>query len=70
MYSRVNDEGKAIVLKEEVSLMNAPGASKVLIKVHEGRKVTITDDSVDKWIEVELEDGTVGWVKSDDVERI
>ena len=70
MYSRVNDEGKAIVLKEEVSLMNAPGASKVLIKVHEGRKVAITDDSVDKWIEVELEDGTVGWVKSDDIERI
>lgn len=70
MYSRVNDDGKAIVLKEEVSLMNAPGASKVLMKVHEGRKVTITDDSVDKWIEVELEDGTVGWVKSDDIERI
>ena len=70
MYMRVSDDSAAIVVKEEVSLMNEPGASKVLIKVHEGRKVTITDDSVDKWLEVELEDGTVGWVKGGDIERI
>lgn len=70
MYSNVNDDSKAIVLKEEVSLMNAPGASTVLMKVHEGRKVTVTDDSADGWTEVELEDGTVGWLKNEDVERI
>lgn len=70
MYNRVTDDSKAIVVKEEVSLMNAPGASTVLIKVHEGRKVTIIDDTIDQWTEIELEDGTVGWVKKESIERI
>ena len=70
MYSRVTDDSQAIVLGEEVSLMSAPGATTVLTKVHEGRKVTIIDESVDRWFEIELEDGTVGWVKGVDIERI
>ena len=57
-------------MKEEVTMMSAPGSSTALIKIHEGRKVTITDDTIESWKEVRLEDGTVGWVKSGDIERI
>ena len=70
MYNTVNDDTQAIVMKEEVTMMSAPGSSTAIIKVHEGRKVTVTDDSIDEWKEIELEDGTIGWVKSNDIERI
>lgn len=70
IYNKVNDNTRAIVMKEEVTLMSAPGSSTALVKIHEGRKVTITDDTIEDWKEVELEDGTVGWVKRDDIERI
>ena len=69
-YSIVTDETLAIVMKEEVTMMSAPGSSTALIKIHEGRKVNITDDSIDEWKEIELEDGTIGWVKKNDIERI
>ena len=68
--STINDNTQAIVMKEEVTMMSAPGSSTALIKIHEGRKVTITDDSIDDWMEIELEDGTIGWVKKNDIERI
>lgn len=70
MYSTIEDNSQAIVMKEEVTMMSAPGSSTALMKIHEGRKVTITDDSIVDWKEVELEDGTIGWVKSADIERI
>lgn len=70
LHSMVNDNTQAIVMKEEVTMMSAPGSSTALMKIHEGRKVTITDDSIEDWKEIELEDGTIGWVKKNDIERI
>lgn len=70
LYNFITDKSQAIVIKEEVTMMSAPGSSTALIKIHEGRKVTITDDTIDSWKEVQLEDGTVGWVKRGDIERI
>ena len=70
LHNIVTDKSQAIVMKEEVTMMSAPGSSTALIKIHEGRKVTITDDTIESWKEVRLEDGTVGWVKSGDIERI
>ena len=69
-YSIVTDNTQAIVMKEEATMMSAPGSSTALMKIHEGRKVTITDDSIEDWKEIELEDGTIGWVKKNDIERI
>ena len=40
------------------------------MKIHEGRKVKIIDDSMREWKEVELEDGTVGWLPAVAIERI
>lgn len=69
-YNTVTDDTQAIVMKEEVTMMSAPGSSTALMKIHEGRKVTVTDDSIEDWKEIELEDGTIGWVKKSDIERI
>ncbi len=70
LHSTLKDSTQAIVMKEEATMMSAPGSSTALMKIHEGRKVTVTDDSIVDWKEVELEDGTIGWVKSSDIERI
>lgn len=69
--SYMSDRSHAIVMKEEASLKSTPNNSgTVLIKVHEGRKVKIADDTMSDWKEIELEDGTVGWVPSSVIERI
>ena len=69
--SYISDRSHAIIMKEEVSLKSTPNNSgTVLIKVHEGRKVKIADDTMADWKEIELEDGTVGWVPSSAIERI
>ena len=69
-YNTLTDDTQAIVMKEEVTMMSAPGSSTALVKIHEGRKVTVTDDSIEDWKEIQLEDGTIGWVKRNDIERI
>lgn len=71
IYNYMNDDSEAIVMKEEAYLKSAPDNSGTeLIKVHEGRKVRYVDDSMRDWKEVELEDGTVGWLPANAIERI
>lgn len=70
LYNFVTDKSQAIVIKEEVTMMSAPGSSTALIRIHEGRKVTVIDDTIENWKEIQLEDGTVGWVKRGDIELI
>lgn len=71
IYNYMNDETKAIVMREEAYLKSTPDNSGTeLIKIHEGRKVKIVDDTMRDWKEVELEDGTVGWLPAVAIERI
>ena len=71
LYNKMNDTTQAIVMREEVSLKSTPDNSgTVLIKIHEGRKVKIVDDTMNEWKEVELEDGTLGWLQTAVIERI
>ena len=71
IYSYMNDDSKAIVMREEAYLKSTPDNSGTdLIKVHEGRKVKLVDDTMRDWKEVELEDGTVGWLPAVAIERI
>ena len=41
-----------------------------LFILHEGRKVSIKDDSMKEWKEIRLEDGKVGWVPASAIEAI
>lgn len=71
IYNYMNDDSEAIVMKEEAYLKSTPDNSGTeLIKVHEGRKVRFVDDTMRDWKEVELEDGTVGWLPANAIERI
>ena len=71
LYNKMNDSTQAVVMREEVSLKSTPdNLGTVLVKIHEGRKVTIVDDTMSEWKEVELEDGTVGWLQAALIERI
>ena len=71
IYNYMNDDSEAIVMREEAYLKSTPDNSGTeLVKIHEGRKVRIIDDSMREWKEVELEDGTVGWLPAVAIERI
>ena len=61
----------AIIISPSVTIRSTPNDNGTsLFILHEGRKVFIKDDSMKDWIEIQLEDGTVGWVKKNDLEVI
>ena len=71
IYGYMNNDSEALVMREEAYLKSTPDNSGTeLIKVHEGRKVRIVDNSMREWKEVELEDGTVGWLPAVALEQI
>ena len=41
-----------------------------LFILHEGKKVTIKDDSMKEWKEIEIEDGNIGWLPASAIEQI
>ena len=57
---------EAIVMAEEAAVRSAPSDDDELLifTVHEGTKVRVERRS-DAWVEIVLEDGKVGWVRSD-----
>ena len=62
---------EAIVMAEEVHVQSAPSddAALQIFSIHEGTKVQI-DRRTDTWIEISLEDGTVGWILAENLEPI
>jgi tetratricopeptide (TPR) repeat protein len=62
---------QAIILAEEAAVQSAPSDNETLqiFSIHEGTKVRIDRRSED-WIEVVLEDGKVGWIRTTEMEPI
>ena len=70
-YHNLTNRVEAIILSPSVTAKSTPSESGTnLFVIHEGRKVTISDDAMNSWKEIELEDGTVGWIPSSALERI
>lgn len=70
-YKRITDRTDAIIVAPAVTAKSTPDESGTsLFVIHEGRKVKITDDTMSSWKEVELEDGTIGWLPATSLERI
>lgn len=70
-YDRQTNRTAAIVMQPSVTAKSTPDNSGTdLFVIHEGRKVNITDDTMKGWKEIELEDGTIGWVPADAIEKI
>ena len=58
-------------MQPSVVVRSTPSASGTeLFVIHEGRKVTITDDSMQAWKEIVLEDSNVGWIETKALEVI
>ena len=71
LYHYLTERTGAIVTQPSVTAKSTPSASGTdLFVIHEGRKVTISDDSMQGWKEIELEDGNIGWVPAESIERI
>ena len=62
---------EAVIMSPEVSAQSAPSEDPNLtvFDVHSGTKVRI-DRFSDGWVEIVLEDGRVGWIRSDALETI
>ncbi len=61
----------AIVMTNTGSVKSTPSASgKDLFVLHEGTRVEITDDTLQGWYEVELQDGKKGWIEAQLIEII
>lgn len=68
--SRIVDQEYAIVISPSVTVTSTPDEQGTkLFVVHEGVKVKIKEE-MDVWVEVQLQDGNVGWIKSTDIEKI
>ncbi len=71
LYHYLTERNNAIVLQPSVTAKSTPSNSGTdLFVIHEGRKVTISDDSMQGWKEIELEDGNIGWVPAGSIEKI
>lgn len=70
-HHKMTNRTAAIILQPSVTAKSTPDNSGTdLFVIHEGRKVNITDDTMKGWKEIELEDGTVGWVPTNVLEKI
>lgn len=68
--SLAENDSQAIVLSSDVTIVSTPDEQGThLLELHEGVKVQIKS-TLDVWVEIELPDGKVGWLKDEDIERI
>lgn len=69
-HNKLTGHNTAIVFSPAVTVKSSPnqGGTDLFI-IHEGLKVTITDES-EGWKEIKLSDGKVGWLPEDTIEEI
>ena len=61
----------AIIIRSAVNIKSTPAQNGTdLFILHEGTKVTITDDSMKDWREIRVADGKEGWLQTKDIEII
>ena len=61
----------AIVIRSAVTVKSTPANNGTdLFILHEGTKVTITDNSMKEWCEIRVADGKEGWLPTKDLEVI
>lgn len=61
----------AIVMEPSVTVRSTPSETGTsLFVIHQGKKVKIKDNSMKSWVEIQLENGQVGWLQSSDIEII
>ena len=67
----LDNRNNAIVISPSVTIRSTPSEEGTsLFIIHEGRKVSIKDNSMKDWKEIRLEDGKVGWIPVSAIELI
>lgn len=67
LYHRDTDGGEAIVFAPTVTVKSSPDQSGTeLFLLHEGTKVRVRS-RLGNWTEIELSDGNVGWLETDNI---
>lgn len=68
--NQLKNDKPAIIFAEETALKKEPKSiSKDILLLHEGSKVFILDTK-DNYKKVQLTDGTVGWIKTNDIKNL
>ena len=68
--SGVEVRNTAVVMSRSAFIYSAPDANSTsLIQLHQGTKVHVTKEDR-SWLEVEIDNGTVGWMKRENIEII
>jgi tetratricopeptide (TPR) repeat protein len=69
-YDALQQHNEAIVMAGAVTVLGSPAESSTkLFILHKGSKVVVKEEN-NGWLEVTIANGNVGWVKSDQVEKI
>lgn len=68
--NKLEERNTAIITAPAVSVVSSPDInSKELFRLHVGTKVRVTKDDRN-WLEIELDNGSVGWIQRDKLEII
>ena len=69
-HERISTSACAIVMEDKVDVMSIPGTTGLkLFHLHEGAKGCILSEE-GNWTEIRLENGNVGWLVTEAIERI
>ena len=69
--TEIQKHESAIIMAPSVTVKSTPNERGTdLFIIHEGRKVTIKDNTMKDWKEIQLEDGNAGWVPTSVIEVI
>ena len=67
----LNSHDRGVIMSSSAVARKTPDQNSAEVFIlHEGSKVKITDDSMGKWTEIELNDGRRGWIQSSRIEAI
>lgn len=67
----LSERAGAIVMSGAAPVKSTPAANGTdLFILHEGTKVSITDEFSNQWMKIRVSDGKEGWIAAKDIERI
>lgn len=66
----IQQSSEAIIFAPTITIQSEPNeSSEALFTLHEGTKITLLEESGD-WSKIKLPNGNVGWIKSEEIEKI
>lgn len=67
--SQISGGQDAIIISPKVDVLNQPNGDQTVFVLHAGTKVHVRNKQ-NKWIEIKIDNGSVGWIESKECEEI